>query len=128
MNRFSFCSFLFLFSLGVFPSAYSQKTTIDFQTYNPVSTLVVPEHLVKTAKYPFIDVHNHQPAMAKQDLSALVKEMDSLNMKVMVNLTGFGGEQLKTMMDNVQQHYPKRFIVFTNLDFRGFGDKTWTEN
>ena len=33
---------------------------MDFETYDPVSTLVVPKHIVTKAKYPFIDVHNHQ--------------------------------------------------------------------
>ena len=33
---------------------------MDFETYNPPSTLVVPEHKVTKAKFPFIDVHNHQ--------------------------------------------------------------------
>jgi predicted TIM-barrel fold metal-dependent hydrolase len=108
--------------------AYCQNSPINFETYNPVSTLVVPQHLLKNARYPFIDVHNHQPAMARQDLSTLIKDMDSLNMKVMVNLTGQGGEILKAMTDNVQKHFPKRFIIFTNIDFRGFGEKDWTEN
>ena len=107
--------------------SFCQSLPINFETYNPQSTLVVPRHLLKNSKYPFIDVHNHQPSMAKQDLSTLIRDMDSLNMKVMVNLTGYGGEVLKAMSGNVQQHYPKRFIIFTNLDFRGFGEKDWTE-
>jgi predicted TIM-barrel fold metal-dependent hydrolase len=115
-----------LFSL-LFFTASSQSPRIDFETYNPVSTLVVPRHLLTKAKYPFIDVHNHQPRMATQNLLDLVADMDSLNMKVMVNLTGFGGDRLKAMADRVQQQSPERFILFTNLDFRGFGEKGWTE-
>jgi predicted TIM-barrel fold metal-dependent hydrolase len=115
-----------LFYLCVLP-ANSQSPRIDFETYNPVSTLVVPQHLLTRAKYPFIDVHNHQPRMATQNLADLTKEMDSLNMKVMVNLTGFGGERLKAMADKVQQQFPKRFILFTNLNFTGFGENGWTE-
>lgn len=103
----------------------SQK--MDFETYNPVNTLVVPQHKLTKSKYPFIDVHNHQWDMATQDLSGLIKDMDKMNMKVMVNLSGVGGDELKRMMTNVKAHYPNRFIVFTNLDFTGFGDKDWTE-
>ncbi|MDB5207597.1 MAG: amidohydrolase 2 [Flavisolibacter sp.] len=66
--------------------------------------------------------------MARQNLFALIKDMDSMNMKVMVNLTGYGGDVLKAMTDNVQKNYQERFIIFTNLDFRGFGEKDWTEN
>ena len=118
------CFFSGLFFL--FASTHAQSPRIDFETYNPASTLVVPQHLQKAAKFPFIDVHNHQPRMATQDLSELIKEMDSLNMKVMVNLSGIGGQRLKAMLDKVQP-YAQRFILFTNLDFRGFGEKDWTE-
>lgn len=120
-------SFLSVLSTLLFAAANAQNPRIDFETYNPLSTLVVEQHPLKKAKYPFIDVHNHQPAMATQILSPLVSAMDSLNMRVMVNLTGFGGERLKAMADNIQQHFPKRFLLFTNLDFRGFGEAGWTE-
>ena len=61
-----------------------------FEEYDPISTLVVPEHTVKKAKYPFIDIHNHQNNMPSQNLGYLVKQMDSLNMKFMINLSGKG--------------------------------------
>ncbi|HVF81610.1 MAG TPA: amidohydrolase family protein [Flavisolibacter sp.] len=125
MNKPVISIFLFLMIHSVI---YGQNTPINFETYNPVSTLVVPQQIVKNAKYPFIDVHNHQPAMAKQDLRALTTAMDSLNMKVMVNLTGYGGDALMAMAANVRQQYPSRFIIFTNLDFSGFGENNWTEN
>lgn len=123
-QRRSFGLLLFTF-LSITSSA--QNPRIDFETYNPVSTLVVPQHVLTKAKYPFIDVHNHQPAMATQNLSILTSAMDSLNMQLMVNLTGFGGDRLKAMAANIQQHFPKRFLLFTNLDFRGFGEAGWTE-
>jgi hypothetical protein len=31
---------------------------MSFEEYNPPSTLVVPEHPVSRAKYPFIDIHS----------------------------------------------------------------------
>jgi uncharacterized protein len=100
---------------------------MDFEKYNPVSTLVVPEHKPTRAKYPFIDVHNHQWNMGSQDLSELVKDMDQLNMKVMVNLSGGNGNGLKKMTDNVKSNYPNRFIVFANIDFGGIGEDGWTD-
>src|SRR5690349_593379 len=63
---------------------------MDSEQYDPPSTLVVPEHKVTRAKFPFIDVHNHQFNMPSQDLDELLKEMDKLNMAVMVNLSGRG--------------------------------------
>ncbi|GAA0563523.1 hypothetical protein GCM10009415_52230 [Chitinophaga japonensis] len=100
---------------------------MDFEKYEPVSTLKVPEHPVSRAKYPFIDVHNHQWNLASQDLGALVKEMDALHMQVMVNLSGGNGSRLKSMTDNIKAHAPNRFVVFANIDFDGIGRTGWTE-
>src|SRR6187549_816018 len=80
--------------------ACAQK--MDFEKYDPVSTLVVPEHPIKKAKFPFIDVHNHQWGMDNQDLSGLTKQMDALNMAVMVNLSGGSGNKLKNSVDNIR--------------------------
>lgn len=100
---------------------------MDFEKYNPPSTLVVPEHKLTRAKFPFIDVHNHQWEMGTGRLKELVTDMDKLNMTVMVNLSGGGGDKLKGFTDNIKSTYPKRFIVFTNIDFGGIGSDTWTE-
>lgn len=111
-----------------FSATFSQSgTRMDFETYEPVSTLVVPEHKITKAKFPFIDVHNHQGNMPTQDLGGLIKDMEQLNMAVMVNLSGQGGERLKQSIKNIREHFPKRFIVFTNVDFRGVGENGWTE-
>ncbi|MCX2719607.1 amidohydrolase family protein [Lentiprolixibacter aurantiacus] len=101
---------------------------MSFEEYNPPSTLVVPGKEVPRAKYPFVDIHSHQFRMATQDLSALVGDMDRINMAVMVNLSGRSGEQLKQAVDNVRQNYPNRFVVFANVDFDGIGNPGWTEN
>ena len=68
---------------------------MDIEEYEPVSTLKVQEHLLTRAKFPFIDVHNHQFTMPVQNLDKLVKDMDDLNMSVMVNLSGFRGKYLE---------------------------------
>jgi predicted TIM-barrel fold metal-dependent hydrolase len=108
-------------------SAQAPKPTMDFEKYEPVSTLVVPEHKVARSKYPFIDVHNHQFAMPTMDLGTLVKEMDKLNMAVMVNLSGQSGDAVRKSASNIREHYPKRFIVFANVDFKGVGEEGWAE-
>jgi len=59
----------------------------------PVSTLVVPEHILTNSKIPFIELHNHQWIMPCAGIwMILVEEMDSLNMGVMVNLMAFVGK------------------------------------
>jgi len=121
-----YLSLLFIF---IAFNAVSQTTPrMDFENYNPPSTLVVPEHKLVKAKFPFIDVHNHQESMPDMDLGTLITDMDKLNMKVMVNLSGRNGAQLQRSVKNIKEHYPKRFIVFANINFNGVGNPGWTEN
>jgi predicted TIM-barrel fold metal-dependent hydrolase len=95
-----------------------KNAVISFEDYNPKSGLKVDEHIVKRAKYPFIDVHNHQRGeMNKAALDKLVSDMDGLNLRVMVNLSGSYGDRLKKTVDNMKGNYPKRFVVFANLNF-----------
>ncbi len=126
--------FIITFLLGCFmySSAFSQDQSatqkMDFEKYDPVSTLVVPEHITRHSKFPFIDVHNHQWGMANQDLSLLIRDMDTLNMKIMVNLSGGSGKNLQQSIEHVKATYPGRFIVFANIEFKGIGENGWTEN
>jgi len=113
--------------MAVFSSCAQSGGRMDFEKYDPVSELVVPEHPLAKAKFPFIDVHNHQWDMASQNLKGLVTDMDKLNMAVMVNLSGGNGNGLKKMMENVKSSYPRRFIVFANINFSGIGETGWTE-
>ena len=101
---------------------------MNFEEYNPTSTLVVPGKEISKAKFPFIDVHSHQFKMDTQDLSELIRDMDEMNMAIMVNLSGGSGDKIKNMLANVNKHYPNRFVVFANVDFDGVGGEDWTEN
>src|SRR6185503_9149474 len=119
--------FLFILIAIPFISSAQSSATMDFEKYNPISTLVVPEHKVSKSKYPFIDVHNHQESMPSMDLGNLIKEMDKLNMKVMVNLSGRSGNQIVQSVKNIKDNFPKRFIVFANVDFSRVGEDGWGE-
>lgn len=102
---------------------------MDFEDYDPPSSLVVPEHHITKAKFPFVDIHNHQFRMPTMDLNDLVQEMDKMNMAVMNNLSGRGRgdtEHLDKSLQNVKENFPKRFILFTNVDFNGIEDVDWT--
>lgn len=98
-------------------AATAQKhMTID--EYSPKSTLVVPQHPVTRARYPFIDVHNHQDSlMARDKLDKLVHDMDALNLRVMVNLSGGYGDRLERGVANMKGRYKDRFVLFANIDF-----------
>ena len=100
---------------------------LTFEEYNPTSTLVVPGEVIKRAKFPFIDVHGHQYRMPTQDLTAVVAAMDTLNMAIMVNLSGRSGEQLQQSVTNIATNFPNRFVVFANINFEGAGAEGWIE-
>ncbi|GGG39089.1 hypothetical protein GCM10011344_44950 [Dokdonia pacifica] len=104
-----------------------QAQDLTFEEYNPTSTLVVPGNIVNQAKFPFIDVHGHQYRMPTQDLAPVIAAMDTLNMGIMVNLSGRSGENLKKSVQNIADHYPNRFVVFANIDFSEVGSTGWTE-
>lgn len=144
LNLPSIRSFL-LFCLALLTVNSFAQDHMDFETYNPKPTLVVKEHLIKRAKYPFIDVHNHQWDMPRQNLKELLGDMDGLNMAVMVNLSGRGykvisnyhgtslftvngPEYLERTMANVKKNGNGRLLVFTNIDFTGIDDPNWTKN
>lgn len=105
-----------------------RMNVMDVEEYSPISTLIVPEHKPTRAKFPFIDVHNHQFSMPIQNLDKLVAEMDELNMKVMVNLSGFRGKYLEWSLDNVNKKYSNRFVLFLNINFEELDDEGWPEN
>ncbi|MES1240420.1 MAG: amidohydrolase family protein [Acidobacteriota bacterium] len=97
----------------------SQDAVMSFEDYEPRSTLVVPEHPLTRARYPFIDVHNHQDAeeMTPAQVDEVVAAMDGLNMAVMVNLSGGSGETFQKGLANLAGRHPDRFVQFANVDF-----------
>lgn len=116
-----------LIVLCLFSFEIGQAQELSFEDYNPESTLVVPENPVIRAKFPFIDIHGHQYRMPEQDLAPVIAAMDTLNMGIMVNLSGRSGEELIKSVQNIKDHYPNRFVVFANIDFEGVGTENWTE-
>ena len=140
----NFLKYFILSVLALTTSVCFAQDRMDFETYNPKSTLVVKEHPVKRAKYKFIDVHNHQWDMPNQNLGELLGDMDKLNMGVMVNLSGRGGkeidyhgdslftvngpEYLNRSLNNVRKNGKGRILVFTNVDWTGIDDPNWTKN
>jgi len=100
-----------------------QPATMDFNEYEPKSTLVVPEHPRTRAKFPFIDVHNHQSRnMSAAEAQKLVADMDRIGLTVMVNLSGGSGAELTQGLASLKGRYPKRFVAFANVDFRKIDD------
>ena len=99
---------------------------LSVEDWAPRSTLVVEEHPVPRAKFPVIDVHSHHRSSTPPGrLDQIVKEMDSLNLAVLVNLSGGFGERLRATVQNFGSRHQGRFAVFANPDFRGIGTPEW---
>ena len=105
-----------------------KNNLMDIEEYEPKSTLVVKENIIKKAKYPFIDVHNHQFDMPLKNLSKLVNEMDSINMAYMINLSGFRGIYLEKSLKNIKDNFPNRFGLFVNIDFEKIDEQNFAKN
>lgn len=104
---------------------------MQWEDYEPRSTLVVEEHPITQARYPFIDAHAHQwriGELSKTGIDSLVAEMDALNMAIMVNLSGGSGESLRQKVANTETHAPGRFVHFANIDFSAIADPDFAKN
>ena len=96
-------------------SANQQTPTIE--EYQPKSTLVTKEHKLERAKFPFIDIHSHHWNPTAERVDQLVKEMDTINLRVLVNLSGGTGEELRKTVATMKSRYPDRFVVFANPSY-----------
>lgn len=128
-----FKALLFITVLGgvsyyIIGKIQDRNNIMSFEDYNPPSSLVVPENILTQAKFPFVDVHNHQFDMPIKDLSKLTAEMDSLNMAFMVNLSGFRGLYLAKCLENVKENAPTRFGLFVNLDWEKIDEDDFVQN
>ncbi len=98
-------------------TAQKSQPTPSIEEYQPKSTLITKEHKIERAKFPFIDIHSHHWNPTPQEVDQLVKEMDTINLRVMVNLSGGTGERLRQAVAVMKGRYPDRFVVFANLSY-----------
>src|SRR6201982_1991566 len=111
-------------------SARTQQSQLvpTIEEYNPKSTLVTKEHKLERAKLPFIDIQSHHWNPTPEHVDQLVKEMDTINLRVLVNLSGGTGEELRKTVDAMKGSYPERFVVMSNpsysdIDTLGYGQR-----
>jgi len=97
--------------------------------YKPESTLVTEEHDVPSARYPTVDIHSHhRRPMTPERMASLVAEMDKLNLRTIVDLSGGSGESLRKDVEAVAAgSHGDRFRFFANVAFEdvgpGFGER-----
>ena len=82
------------------------RPAMSFENYNPVSMLKVPGQEITRAKFPFVDVHNHQRRHSPTSLGQVVQEMDAMNMAIMVNLSGGTGQALRDQVNLAERVAP----------------------
>jgi uncharacterized protein len=95
------------------------EPSVSIEEYEPKSTLVVPQHQLTRAKFPFIDVHNHQRDVTPEKLKQLIKDMDGLNMRILINspVGGGQGKWVANAVTAMKAQDPKRFAAMTNIDY-----------
>lgn len=100
---------------------------ISLMEFEPRSMLVTEENPVPSARYPVIDMHTHVSSLfgrtpteghplqgsGTERLDQIVRWMDELNLKTLVNLTGGTGEALAETMSAVVDPHPGRIITCT---------------
>ena len=98
--------------------------------YRPHSTLVVPSHLVKTAKYPAIDYHGHPQGLinSTDGLASLGASLDSLNVRMMVSADNLSGDRLQRAITAIRSSpmMKDRVRVLAGINFQNVGPG-WAE-
>src|SRR3954467_15874999 len=97
---------------GQAPAA--QKPPLPLAEFEPKSMLHVAETRVAQARFPVVDFHTHvsprrstKPAVPPADI---VKTMDVVNLRTMINLTGGSGDGLASTIASFARAFRGRFL------------------
>ena len=102
---------------------FPPPTIVD---YRPKSTLVIEQHPVPKAKFPVVDIHSHT-APTPETIDQMVKEMDALNLRVLVIASNMSGDRLRTTLETIRNSPHKdRFRVMAGVNFNNVGPG-WSE-
>lgn len=116
-----------------FASAADEKPRrLYLDEFRPKSELKVPEHILKHAKFPCINVHTHPGRLTDAEIDEMVRVMDESNIAMSVSLDGKVGPGFSEHYHKLTSRYPNRFVVFAQMDYIGDGDRekpeTWAVN
>jgi len=96
------------------PPAASPLPLTEFE---PKSMLHVAMTTVQGARFPVIDFHTHvsrrRATRPPVPPAELLKTMDAVNLRTMVNLTGGFGEDLSATIAAFDRAFPRRFLSMT---------------
>jgi len=107
-----------------------QEAPPSILDYRPRSTLVVPAHVVRKARYPAIDFHGHPQAMlgSPESLARLAEQLDSLNVRLIIAASNISGDALRRTVAtvNASPSMKDRVRAFTGISFQNVGPG-WAE-
>ncbi len=103
--------------------APTRTPLLPLAEFEPKSMLHVDETRVARARFPVVDIHTHistRPGARRRGVPPpeLLKTMDAVNLRMMVNLTGGSGDELAANIKGFDQAFPGRFLTMT--------EPTWT--
>jgi predicted TIM-barrel fold metal-dependent hydrolase len=126
-------------SFGWSSSCFSQteapRPPISIGDFQPKPQLKVASTDIVQAKFPVVDIHSHFWIRLKHDTDSLeqfVAMMNRNNIALGVSLDGTLGQQLDDHIDYLWRNHKNRFLIFTNIDWKGTGKQddptTWVCN
>ena len=129
LNRRSwFCGMVCATCLAALASATADEPApprgrrIYLDEFRPTSELKVPEHPLKRAKFPCVNVHTHPFQLTDAELDEMVQVMDEANIAVSVSLDGRAGPRFAEHAQRLATRHPGRFVVFVRMDYIGDGN------
>ena len=110
------------------PTKPETPRRIYLDEFRPTSELKAPQHILKRAKFPCVNVHTHPGRLSDDELDEMVRAMDASNIAMSVSLDGRAGKFSEHHQRLVKRH-PGRFVTFVRMDYIGDADpdapKTW---
>src|SRR5262245_44911128 len=117
--------------LGSAQTSQSARRPLPLTEFEPKSMLHVAETTVQRARFPVIDFHTHisrrrasKPPVPPADL---LKTMDGVNLRTMVNLTGGFGDDLATTITAFDRAFPQRFLSMTEPAWARAGEPGYAQ-
>lgn len=99
---------------------------ILLKDWEPRSSVVVSETVVKKAMYPAVDVHSHHYDTNADNIALRVKNMDEVGLETAVILTGATGEKFDKLAELYLGKYPGRFILHCGIDTTDIQNKDYS--
>lgn len=134
--QFCLCLFVVVLSVNSIwaeqPLDGAEGRPLALDQFQPRSSLQLPEHRPRQAKFPVVDVHVHPRLKLRhvpEQLDEFVRVMDQQNIAVCISLDGQLGDSLEEHKRFLWTQYRDRFVIFANIDWQGDGQRnepaTW---